>query len=45
MTYRNENGVSGNHYVAVGGEISDEAESFLSQNNIRILDESTYTDP
>ena len=37
MAYRRENGLSGNHYVYVQGEISDEAMNYINTNNIRII--------
>lgn len=42
LAYRNENNLGGNHYVAVGGEISEDMKQFLDQNNIRVLDGARY---
>ncbi|WP_159076954.1 hypothetical protein [Halococcoides cellulosivorans] len=41
LAYRRENSLSGNHYVQVEGEISDEMESFLNKENIRKLSAPT----
>ena len=42
LMYRSENRLGGNHYVAVRGEISDDAQTFIDENNIRVLDEAEY---
>lgn len=42
LRYRSENGQGGNHYVAVSGEIGDQAQNFMDTNNIRRIDPSEY---
>jgi hypothetical protein len=37
IAYRSENGLSGSHYIAVDGEMSDAVRSYLRNNDVNVL--------